>query len=150
MSKRCNITNVKPMVGNNVSHAVNKTKRKDYNLMIRSNRHQITDDGWVHIQDNKKILKNNNETTLLAEEKGINTYNKVLNKKCSLAESWWHENKDKWTSVRNTWEKIYDKKKDLQINEKVDGMRLYEYLLFTTDYETKEKHQSLINKFILD
>ena len=28
MSKRCNITNVKPMVGNNVSHAVNKTKRK--------------------------------------------------------------------------------------------------------------------------
>ena len=28
MTKRCNITNVKPMVGNNVSHAVNKTKRK--------------------------------------------------------------------------------------------------------------------------
>ncbi len=28
MSKRCRITNVKPMVGNNVSHAVNKTKRK--------------------------------------------------------------------------------------------------------------------------
>ena len=28
MSKRCNITNVKPMVGNNVSHAVNKTKRR--------------------------------------------------------------------------------------------------------------------------
>ena len=28
MSKKCNITNVKPMVGNNVSHAVNKTKRK--------------------------------------------------------------------------------------------------------------------------
>ena len=28
MSKRCSITNVKPMVGNNVSHAVNKTKRK--------------------------------------------------------------------------------------------------------------------------
>ena len=28
MSKRCHITNVKPMVGNNVSHAVNKTKRK--------------------------------------------------------------------------------------------------------------------------
>ena len=47
--------------------------------------------------------------------------------------------------------KIYDKKKkDLQLNEKVDGMRLYEYLLFTTDYETKENHQSLINKFILD
>ena len=28
MTKKCEITNVKPMVGNNVSHAVNKTKRR--------------------------------------------------------------------------------------------------------------------------
>jgi len=28
MVKRCKITNVKPMSGNNVSHAVNKTKRR--------------------------------------------------------------------------------------------------------------------------
>ncbi len=28
MAKRCNITNTKPMFGNNVSHAVNKTKRQ--------------------------------------------------------------------------------------------------------------------------
>jgi len=35
--------------------------------------------------------------------------------------------------------------KALQLNEKVDGMRLYEYLLFTNDYETKEK-ASIINQ----
>ena len=28
MSKKCNITNVKPMTGNNVKYAVNKTKRR--------------------------------------------------------------------------------------------------------------------------
>jgi len=28
MVKKCKITNVKPMSGNNVSHAVNKTKRR--------------------------------------------------------------------------------------------------------------------------
>ena len=28
MVKKCNITNVKPMSGNNVSHAVNRTKRR--------------------------------------------------------------------------------------------------------------------------
>ena len=28
MVKKCDITNVKPMRGNNVSHAVNKTKRR--------------------------------------------------------------------------------------------------------------------------
>tara|TARA_B100001027_G_C16063621_1_gene239731 strand:+ start:287 stop:571 length:285 start_codon:yes stop_codon:yes gene_type:complete len=30
MVKRCSITNKKPLVGNNVSHAVNKTKRRFY------------------------------------------------------------------------------------------------------------------------
>ena len=30
MVKKCDITNVKPMTGNNVSHAVNKTKRRFY------------------------------------------------------------------------------------------------------------------------
>ena len=28
MVKKCDITNVKPMTGNNVSHAVNKTRRR--------------------------------------------------------------------------------------------------------------------------
>lgn len=37
MVKRCSITNKKPLVGNNVSHAVNKTKRRFYpNLQIVS------------------------------------------------------------------------------------------------------------------
>ena len=30
MVKKCDITSVKPMTGNNVSHAVNKTKRRFY------------------------------------------------------------------------------------------------------------------------
>ena len=126
------------------------SKRNDYNLMQRNNRHQITDSGWVHIQDNKKILKNDHENILLAEEKGINTYKKVNIEKCSLAESWWLKNKDKWASVRDIWGKVYAQKKDLVLKEKVDGMKLYEYLLFTKDYDTKEKHQNLINKFILN
>ena len=126
------------------------SKRNDYNLMQRNNRHQITDSGWVHIQDNKKILKNDHENILLAEEKGINTYKKVSIEKCSLAESWWLENKDKWASVRDIWGKVYAQKKDLVLKEKVDGMKLYEYLLFTKDYDSKEKHQNLINKFILN
>ena len=126
------------------------SKRNDYNLMVRNNRHQITDSGWVHIQDNKKILKNDHENILLAEEKGINTYKKVSIEKCSLALNWWDENKDKWASIRDIWEKVYAQKKDLFLEEKVNGMRLYEYLLFTKDYDSKEKHRNLINKFILN
>ena len=118
--------------------------------MLRGNRHQITEFGWMHIQDNKKILLNNDENLLVAEEKGINTYRKVNDKKCSLAVSWWNENKDKWSSIRNNWSIIFNKKKDLNLRDKVDGMRLYEYLLFTDQYNSKDKHEDLINSFIVN
>ena len=32
------------------------SKRSDYNVTLRGNRHEVTNKGWVHDQDNKKIL----------------------------------------------------------------------------------------------
>ena len=43
------------------------TKRDDYNLMRRGNRHEIVHDGWIHEQDNLKIIRNNTDF-VLAEE----------------------------------------------------------------------------------
>lgn len=33
------------------------TKRDDYNVMLRGNRHEITDYGWMHEQDNDKMIR---------------------------------------------------------------------------------------------
>ena len=68
--------------------------------MIRGNRHEISKSGWVHDQDNKKIIKKNNEKIILAEEKGYSPYKRVDPKRCKVAKEWWFDNIDKWTSVR--------------------------------------------------
>jgi hypothetical protein len=125
------------------------SKRNDYNIMLRTNRHEITDSGWVHDQDNKKILKKEGEEIILAEEKGLSPYKRVSSKKCAKALEWWANNEEKWSSVRNEWEIVYDKKQALTLNSSVNGKRLYEYLLFSNVYDEKEKHKELIESFIL-
>ena len=125
------------------------SKRNDYNIMLRTNRHEITDSGWVHDQDNKKILKKEGEEIVLAEEKGLSPYKRVSSKKCAKALEWWTNNEEKWSSVRNEWETVYNKKQSLTLNSSVDGKRLYEYLLFSNVYDKKEKHKELIESFIL-
>ena len=125
------------------------SKRNDYNIMLRTNRHEITDSGWVHDQDNKKILKKEGEEIVLAEEKGLSPYKRVSLKKCAKALSWWTNNEEKWSSVRHEWETIYNKKQSLKLNSSVNGKKLYEYLLFSNVYDEKVRHKELIESFII-
>ena len=97
--------------------------------MLRGNRHEIVSRGWIHDQDNKKIIRNpGDDDKIIAEEKGINFYNKVDDTKCSAASKWWEDNQDYWKKVSNTWTEIYNKNEDLELNEKVEGKRLYNVL----------------------
>ena len=121
------------------------TKRSDYNVTIRTNRHEIVDKGWVHDQDNKKIIRETGkEDIILAEEKGINNYNRVDESKCKAAAEWWQGNKDFWKQVRISWDEIYGLNKNLELKDKVEGKRLYD-VLFGMDVKTSKKK---INKTI--
>ena len=119
------------------------TQRSDYNITLRRNKHLITSNGWVHDQDNDKLIRKRRKADqLLAQEKGTNTYTRVDNKRCEVALKWWNENEQFWSLVRDSWKEIYGKNKDLELAEKVDGKRLYEILFgmpVTTDKETIEK-----------
>ena len=121
------------------------TKRSDYNVTVRTNRHEILANGWVHDQDNKKVIREaDSEDKLLAEEKGINNYNRVDESKCKAAAEWWQENKDFWKQVRISWDEIYGLNKNLELKDKVEGKRLYD-VLFGMDVKTSKKK---INKTI--
>lgn len=113
--------------------------RDDYNVMLRGNRIEITDFGWVHEQDNKKIIrKTGKEDVLLAQEKGINTYTKVADTKCQAAKKWWKENKEFWGDVRDKWSEVYERDQDLQLKAEIDGKPLYQQL-FPMDIKASDK-----------
>lgn len=105
------------------------SKRDDYNVMRRGNRHEITNYGWLHEQDNDKIIrKAGEEDTLLAQEKGYNSYTKVSDEKCLAARNWWKENNAFWSTVRNAWDKVYSQATTLHLAKEIDGKPLFMHL----------------------
>tara|TARA_B110000003_G_scaffold268102_1_gene297141 strand:- start:805 stop:1695 length:891 start_codon:yes stop_codon:yes gene_type:complete len=127
------------------------TKRNDYNIMIRGNRHEIVNYGWIHDQDNKKVIRDNkqNKEYEIAAEKGLNKYVKVDDSKCIEAAEWWNENSKKWAFVREKWNSIYSKNKTLSLEKSIDKKPLYSYL-FDENVTKKDEIGSIIDRFVID
>jgi len=125
------------------------TKRSDYNVTFRRNRHEITNYGWLHEQDNDKILRQDgNPDVIIAQEKGYNTYVKVDDNRCKAAQDYWEKNQEKWAIVRAKWDEVFNRNKDLQLKEKVDHKVLFKYLFDNENYRTAEKINPLIESFV--
>lgn len=125
------------------------TTRSDYNLLMRGNRQEITDYGWVHDQDNAKIIRERGkEDVLLAHEKGYNTYKKVADSKCAVAAQWWKDNEAKWALVRSKWDGVYNRDTNLVLEEKVSNKPLYKFLLEDDGYEKQQAINEVIESFI--
>ena len=125
------------------------TKRSDYNVTLRTNRHEIVKNGWVHDQDNDKVLREDaKEDVVLAKEKGYNTYVKVADSRCVAAKDYWKKNKAKWALVRAKWDEVFARNKDLLLEEKVDNKVLFKYLFDKEKYQTVEEINPLIESFV--
>ena len=126
------------------------SKRSDYNVTLRGNRHEIIDEGWIHDQDNKKIQKDDaGNESVLAHEKGFSTYTKVPDAECKAAVDWWMKNSNKWKMVRDKWDLIYSNNKDLALKSVVDDKKLYSYL-FSPKTDSKNEIDSTIEMFLMD
>ena len=125
------------------------TKRNDYNVTVRNNAHVITATGWVHDQDNLKVIrKDDADDVVLAEEKGVNNYVKVPGEKCKAAQDWWVENAGKWAMVRAKWDRVFARNKDLYLHAKVAGKPLFAHL-FDKEFSNKEEDiENTIDEFI--
>jgi hypothetical protein len=124
------------------------TKRSDYNITLRGNRHEITNYGWVHDQDNSKVIREaGKEDVIIAKEKGYNTYKRVPETRCKQAKYWWTTNNSKWQLVRNKWDNIFNKNKNLSLKAKVDNKPLYKHLFSDKVKEEKEMNE-IIESYI--
>ncbi len=104
------------------------TKRSDYNVMQRTNKQILTDYGWLHEQDNLKVLRDGGKDVVIVQERGLNAYHKTDKSKCQAAIEWWNKNEAFWAIVRTEWDKVFDEKKDLTLESKVDNKLMWSYL----------------------
>ena len=66
MSRVCEITGKKPQVGNNVSHAKNKTKRKFYPNLQKKRFYIPEEDKWVTLKVSTSALRTINKKGIAA------------------------------------------------------------------------------------
>jgi hypothetical protein len=104
------------------------TTRNDYNVLRRTNRISLNKEGWVHEQDNEKIIRENGKDKLLVQEKGYNTYVKTDDKKCQVAKAFWEKHEKFWVNVRTAWKEKMAGKKSLKLLTTVEGRPLYMHL----------------------
>tara|TARA_B100000035_G_scaffold213522_1_gene182965 strand:+ start:109 stop:1008 length:900 start_codon:yes stop_codon:yes gene_type:complete len=127
------------------------TKRDDYNILIRGNRHEITEYGWLHDQDNFKLVKDlkSDSEVIIASEKGLNRYTKVDESKCNEAIKWWDKNNEKWSFVLNKWNSIYSKKDDISLKQTVENKPLFSFL-FDENVVKRDEIGLIIDRFVID
>ncbi len=125
------------------------SKRDDYNILARGNSVQLTEYGWLHEQDNDKVIREGgHQDELLVQEKGYNIYKKVADDQCKIAKDWWQENHKFWKKVRQEWKKVFAENETIKLKEKVDDKRLYQHL-FALDHKAGHKEiRVVLDKFL--
>lgn len=130
------------------------TKRSDYNVMLRTNKHKIMAYGHLHELDNSKVLRSESGDSLIVLEKGHNTYKKVDDKRCDPALAWWSSNRPYWVDVREVWDEKIEEADFINIKAKVENKRLWQKLFALSDQYTdasnydSEKVKGEISKII--
>ena len=123
--------------------------RKDYNVMERGNRHQIYDWGWIHDQDNRKLVRKDGQKDVeIVGEKGTEIYTKVEDGKCRAAQNYWKEYAPLWKAVRLSWDEELAKKKDFSTLPNVEDIYLYKDLMELKPTQEKEAKE-LVKNYIV-
>jgi hypothetical protein len=134
------------------------TIRNDYNILRRTNRLGISDSGYIHEQDNKKVSKTQHTEVLIAEEKGWNIYKRIDDKQCQLAKSYWEKSSKFWEQVRASWQIQLSQRKNIKLRTKLNGLALHDLLYkLARDYTAGKLSEqdkiieidSTINSFIV-
>jgi hypothetical protein len=126
------------------------TKREDYNVLRRTNVHEITASGWIHDQDNDKIIRSEDgKNTLLAQEKGHDVYLKVDDSKCLSAQKFWIENDGVWKKVRDKWELVFLQNKKITLAKSVDKKPLFMKLFELKPNASREEINKIIDSYIV-
>lgn len=101
--------------------------REDYQLLLGTNSHTITREGWTHRQDNLKTVIDDagRSTAYLAREYGVNRYQRITGFDFSPGDEYLQRTGPFWAQVRQVWDDIVAEHPRFQLAGEVDGQKLF-------------------------
>jgi hypothetical protein len=102
------------------------TTRSDYHAIEAVNRHVVTPWGWVHEQDNTKLVVDaNGGHTPLVREVGVNTYIRTDLPNDANADEYWAATEEYWALVRDYWDDLEAHSEGFHVEDDAEGTLLY-------------------------
>ncbi len=100
--------------------------RDDYNVLRGEHRITIVPTGWVHEQHNRKFNQSADGDSFVAQEVGVNRYERITSPDLSAAEDTWQKTGHYWSAVRDTWKEIFAAHDRFQIKASYEDSQLWE------------------------
>ncbi len=109
--------------------------RDDYDVLIGTNLKTITPNGWVHEQNNKKVVLDENSEILevLAKEIGLARYERIKGHDWSAGKDYWQATSKFWVKVRNYWSNLLKESRTLELAKEKEGLSLFARLFAMAD-----------------
>jgi hypothetical protein len=97
--------------------------RKDYDVLVGSNRHTITPHGWVQEENNLKLALGGQR--FLAREYGVARYERIRDYDFSAGEKYYARTEPFWAEVRAAWRELEQGAGRFTVRAPVDQAQLF-------------------------
>ncbi|KWV92099.1 DUF6607 family protein [Erythrobacter sp. YT30] len=94
-----------------------------YDRYVGINRHQITPTGWIHWQDNTKMMPDTDgsgEMVPVVQEYVLNTYERFDDYNVAAADSYWGKTEGYWQAVRDKWDEVAAANNGIRIEQEAN------------------------------
>jgi hypothetical protein len=97
--------------------------RKDYDVLVGTNRHTITPEGWIQEENNLKLA--HAAKRYLAREYGVARYQRIRDYDFGAGEKYYARTEPFWAEVRATWREIEARAATFTLRAPVDQAQLF-------------------------
>ena len=97
--------------------------RKDYDVLVGTNRHTITPQGWVQEENNIKLVQQSGK--YLAREYGLARYERIRDYDFSAGETYYQRTEPFWAEVRAAWRELEQGRGRFSVRAPVDQGQLF-------------------------
>lgn len=91
-----------------------------YKQYVGVNRHQLTPTGWIHWQDNTKMMPaedGSGEMVPVVQEYVLNTYERFDDYNVAAAEEYWSKTEAYWAAIRDKWDEVAEANGGIRIEQ---------------------------------
>lgn len=106
------------------------TVRNDYQVLLGNNRHIILPTGWVHEQQNNKVVLDKDAkpdaiNPVIAREMGFNRYERIKDYDFTLGDTYLKNTEPFWHEVRSQWTNLSQQNTPIRLRAPADKGGLY-------------------------